>query len=88
MTLFEWFLLLPLWARVIICIILIYLIVEALLMPYRANLMNKRYKDIQKTLEAILEASTINTKQFEDTQRVMGLLLGIIGTQRKDKKDE
>lgn len=81
---------LPLWAKIIVGIILFYLLVEALLMPYRANLRNKRYKDIQKTLTAILEASKANTKEFEDTQRVVSLLLGIIGAQNrnKEKKDD
>lgn len=85
MTIIDAFIILPLWAKIIIGVILFYLLVEALLMPYHANLRDKRYKDIQKTLDEILEASKTNKKEFEDTQRILSIFLGIVG---KNKKDE
>lgn len=87
MTLFGWFLTLPLWIKIIIYVILGYLFIEALLMPYRANVRNQQYKDIKKLMEAILEASKANTKEFEDVKRIESLLLGMLGKKKSDKDE-
>lgn len=88
MTIVDVFFMLPLWAKIIVGVILFYLLVEALLMPYHANLRDNRYKDIQKTLDAILEASKANKKEFEDTQMIVSLLFGMLGKNKNDSKKD
>lgn len=86
MTLFEWFISLPLLLRIIIGIPIAIFAVESFIMPFKFNLWYNRYKDTLKLLESILEASKANTKNLKDTQQVISLILGLYGS--KNKKDE
>lgn len=88
MTIIDMFLLLPLWARIIIAIPLIIWAIEAFLLPFKFNVWYHKYKDATDLLKAILDVSKANTKEFEDTQRIVSLLLGLLGAQSKTKDDK
>lgn len=83
MVLFEWFVALPLWIRIVIGIPLIVWAIEVFILPFKFNILCRRYNKSLELLEAILSASKLNTKAFDGTQQIMNLLLGIISTRGK-----
>lgn len=86
MGLFEWFGSLPLWLKIIIGIPLIVWAIEVFIAPFKFNVLCRRYNKSLELLEAILGASKLNTQAFEDTQRIMNLLLGVFSQTRKPKE--
>lgn len=88
MTIVDVFMLLPIWTKIIIYIVSIYIVIELLLMPYHANMMDARCKSIEKTLKEILEATKSNTKGYEDIQKIVSFLLSDLGERRKKTDKE
>lgn len=85
MTIVDVFLSFPVWIRVIIGILIFIWAIEAFLTPFKTNLRDKRYKDIEKVLKQILEATRDNTKKFNDTQASISILFGLLGEKKKNK---
>lgn len=87
MTIIDVFLSFPIWIRIIIAVPFIIWAVEVFLMPFKFNIWYHKYKDTEKLLEAILEASKWHTKDFNDTYRIISLVLELLDERKKEKKD-
>lgn len=88
MTIIDVFLLLPMWARIIICIFLFIWVIESFLAPFKSNIRDHRYKEIEKTLNQILSATKTNTEKFNDTQTSISILFGLLGEKKNKERKE
>lgn len=61
-------------------------VVQMFLLPFRINKIKEQQREYNEILRELLKETRLNKQTFNDTQAVMGLLLGEIGNKEKSKK--
>lgn len=61
-------------------------VIQMFLLPFRINKIKEQQREQNEILRELLKETRLNKQTFNDTQAVLRLLLGEIGSKEKSKK--